>query len=182
MELRNGILSFRYGYNGSYTIVMENAFPAPKVWLKKFMTNVVALNYEERCQIARAIMVWLQDNYSVATMQADMKAYANGSVDKQTKAVEMQPQIDVQEMRVQHTRNYIKTLPCGEKKEQQERLKQEKEKLKELKERQRTLKASARSCNGYFLKTRTKINRLESNMELIQQLITEWENEYGLEW
>ena len=171
--IENGICHIKYP-NGKMSLVMKEFFPTSAHNIRLLFLKTIALNWEERWQIAQDILQWLKDAHRDLDVDNTLRFRANTCVAQKTKAKEMQEDIDKQAAKIRKLQDFIKSLPRGQKKPYQDKLKGEKETLKGLKEKQTTLKHDAQYQNGEFIRVQALDRKFKANIELIEQLSAGW--------
>lgn len=175
--IENGICHITYP-NGKMSLVMDQFFPTSAHNIRLLFLKTIALNWEDRQQTADDILHWLKEAHRELDAESVMKFRANKCVDQRTKAKEMQSDIDRQALKIKNLQDFIKSLPRGQKKPYQEKLKGEKEVLKGLKEKQSGLKHDAQYQNGEFIKVQALDRKFKANIELVEQLSAGWRDEW----
>ena len=175
--IENGICHITYP-NGRMSLVMEQFFPTSAHNIRLLFLKTIALNWEDRQQTAQDILQWLKEAHRALDVDNTLRFRANTCVSQKTKAKEMQSDIDRQAAKIRKLQDFIKSLPRGQKKPYQEKLKGEKEVLKGLKEKQSGLKHDAQYQNGEFIKVQALDRKFKANIELVEQLSAGWRDEW----
>lgn len=171
--IENGICHIKYP-NGKMSLYMERFFPTSAHNIRILFLKTIALNWEERCQIAQDILQWLKEAQRELDIEKTLRFRADKHVEQRTKASEMQEKIDKCEQGVKNLQDFIRVLPRGKKKPYQEKLKQEREKLKGLKDKQRNLKYDAQYQYAEFNRVQSLDKKFKENIELIEHLSAGW--------
>lgn len=171
--IENGICHIKYP-NGKMSLRMERFFPTSAHNIRILFLKTIALNWEERCQIAQDILQWLKEAQRELDIEKTLRFRADKHVEQRTKASEMQEKIDKCEQGIKNLRDFIRVLPRGKKKTYQEKLKQEREKLKGLKDKQRNLKYDAQYQYAEFNRVQSLDKKFKKNIELIEHLSAGW--------
>lgn len=172
-HIRDGILRFNYP-NGKMAINLPGFLPADAARLRKLLKTVDLIYiYEERKQIARELLTYLDERYDPKKTEAMLREYANATVDLRTKEKEMEEVILKQAETVRRTDRHLKSLPSRsrERVPWKEKLKKEKESLKALKEKQKGYKNDAAYNNGRFISVQAEGKRYERNKEIIREFL-----------
>lgn len=175
--IENGICRIKYP-DGQMLIVMDKFFPTSAHNIRVLFLKTIALNWEQRGNVAFDILQWLKDAHRKLDVENTLKFRANTCVTQRTKAKEMQEEIDKQALKIKNLQDFIKSLPRGQKKPYQEKLKGEKEVLKGLKKKQSGLKRDAQYQNGKFIKVQVLDRKFKANIELVEQLSAGWRDEW----
>lgn len=172
--IENGICRIKYP-DGQMLIVMDKFFPTSAHNIRVLFLKTIALNWEQRGNVAFDILQWLKDAHRKLDVENTLKFRANTCVTQRTKAKEMQEEIDKQAAQIEKMKVYLKEMTRGQgKKGYREKLKAEKEKLKGLKEKQASLKRDAQYQNGEFIRVQALDRKFKANIELIEQLSAGW--------
>ena len=173
--IENGICHITYP-NGNMSLVMKEFFPTSAHNIRLLFLKTIALNWEERWQIAQDILQWLKEAHRELDAESNMKDAANNCVMLRTQAKEMQESIDRQAERIGKMKVYLKEMKRGDgKKTYREKLKAEQEKLKGLKEKQHSLMENSKYNNGRFIRVQALDKKFKANIELIEQLSEWWQ-------
>ena len=160
--IENGICHIKYP-NGRMSLVMEKFFPTSAHNIRLLFLKTIALNWDERWQIAQDILEWLRDAHRALDVDNTLRFRANQCVTQRTKVKEMQEEIDRTAAQIDKKKAYKKKLEA------------EKEKLKGLKEKQRILKDDAAYQHGEFIRVQALDKKFRENIELIEQLSAGWQ-------
>ena len=173
--IENGICHIKYP-NGRMSLVMEKFFPTSAHNIRLLFLKTIALNWDERWQIAQDILEWLRDAHRALDVDNTLRFRANQCVTQRTKVKEMQEEIDRTAAQIDKMKVYLKEMARGEgKKAYRKKLEAEKEKLKGLKEKQRILKDDAAYQHGEFVRVQALDKKFRGNIELIEQLSAGWQ-------
>lgn len=173
-HIRDGVLRFSYP-NGKMAINLPSFFPSEAARLRKLLKTIdLVYIYEERGQIARELLAYLEERYDPKETEAVLRNYANATVDFRTKVKEIEEPIIRQAEKVRRMEEFIRTLTRGKKrKPYKDKLKEEKEALKALKEKQRGYKGDAAFSNGRFIAVQAERKRFEKNKEIIREFLAD---------
>lgn len=174
-HISDGILRFKYP-NGKMAINLISFFPSDAGRLRKLLKTVDLIYiFEERRQIARELLAYLDERYDPKKTESMLRDYANAVVDLRTKEKEMDEPILRQAEIVRRTDAHLKSLPSRsrERVPWKEKLKQEKENLKAMKEKQRGYKSDAAYNNGRFTAVQAEGKRYEKNLEILREFLAD---------